>query len=314
MKNLWTILIAGLVGLVLILYMITDQVPFDKVAVVTTFGKASRIINAQPDVDEGGLIWKWPSPVQAVHEFDKRVQTLDVMLEEQQTADSKAIIPSAYMTWRITDPLAFYKSLRNEQQAVRILRDRLRGEKTVLANYSMSQLVSSDPQELKLDEAEQRIRRIIADSVAQQGYGVEIVSVGIKRLLLPAPVTEKVFETMKSTRQKLAQNARSEGQSIADVIRNDAEQASRTILSFADRRAQTIMAEGDAAAAEYYPLYSRNSELAIFLRTLEAYEKIFKEGSTTYILDAKEGVFNQFIERIRSAADPATTPDTPTAP
>lgn len=300
MKNPLTIAVAVIVVLVLAFYMVTYQVPFNQMAVVTTFGAAdeSAVINAD---DKGsGLHWKWPSPIQSVHEFSKGLQFFEDTPEQAQTKDKKLVVVNSYISWKINDPLKFYKTVRTTENAEKLLKDKLRAARSEIGKYDLADLTSKDPKALKLGEVENAIKNLLQSEVDGQGYGVTIVTAGIKHLIFPQSVSKQVNETMKSTRQRLAESARSEGEAIAQQITSDAARASSIILSFANQRAQAIRAEGDAAAAQYYPIYSKNSDLAIFLRTMESYKKIFSKGTTTFVLDAEDSVFELFKKSARN--------------
>ena len=56
----------SLLLLLFVLLLFVFQVRQTEVAVVTTFGKATRPIT------EPGPYWKWPWPVQKVYKFDQR--------------------------------------------------------------------------------------------------------------------------------------------------------------------------------------------------------------------------------------------------
>jgi modulator of FtsH protease HflC len=127
----------------------------------------------------------------------------------------------------------------------------------------------------------------INKKLADNGYGIKAVHLGIRRLLLPQTVTDKVFDRMTESRKRLAQNARSEGQAKATSIRSEANNAQKTILAFAERRAQAIRAEGDQAAIGYFDAFQKDQGFAIFLRQIDALKKVLSHN-TTFILDAKD--------------------------
>jgi len=301
-KNIPMIVLGGLLLSFFLLWAFTFQVAYNEVAVVTRFGKAVpeySHINADPEQPQAGLKFMIPV-VHDVHRFDKRVQVLESQLEEQQTADEQNIVLSVYLTWRIVDPLAFYRAFENVENATSQIRDRLRDAQTVLGTYKLTELTSTEPKAQKLSEAETKIlEKLRADLTAQaaQGkpLGIEYQTVGIRRIVLSEKVADNVFERMRSTRQRKAQRARSEGHSAANDIKARAQSDKQRILAFAERRAQSIRAEGDAAAAQYYAVFNQDERFAIFLRKLEAYKEIFK-NNTTFFLDAKEGLGQEFLK------------------
>ncbi len=289
--------------LVLLASMVLFTVRYNEMAIVTTFGRADAASVKNADGQGAGLHLKWPWPIQEVARvYDARVQVLDDRLEEQQTLDKQDVIVSAYVAWRIVDPLAFYRTLNTTAQAERQLRDRLRDARAQIGRYTFDDLTNLDATRLKLAEAEAAILTRIQTEVEQQGYGVQIQAVGVKRIMLAEPVTQKVFERMRANRQRLAQRARSEGDAAASDIRAKAKSAEQRILAFAEHRAQSIRAEGDAAAAEQYKVFRENEDFAVFLRKIEEYKRILK-NNTTFLLDARSGPFDLFAPP-RTPAEP----------
>ena len=141
-------------------------------------------------------------------------------------------------------------------------------------------MTRSDPNERALAEAEDAIRAGLQAALDEQGYGIEVTAIGIKRLLLPADVTQKVFERMRATRARLAQQAESEGAAVATDIRSSAESARERILRHADLRADQIRAEGRRAVASIYDTFAQDPEFASFQRSLEALEQMFQNNAT----------------------------------
>ncbi len=282
MKNLATLILALLIVLLLAGYMLTYQVRFNQVAVVQTFGAADE--NSVDYGTEGGgavmgnLSFKWIWPIQKVHVYDARVQILETRLEQMQTNDKQTIIPSVFVAWRINAPLAFNTQLRTEDEARKQLLARLRDAKTQISTFTFDQLTNPDGQ--SLNEAEAMIRDSLQSALDQREYGIAIESVGIKRLLLPADVTQKVFERMRATRERLAQQARSEGVAAATDIRGNANSSRERILSFAELRANQIRAEGRRAVADIYQTFKADEDFATFQRSLRALEQMFQNNAT----------------------------------
>ncbi len=302
MKRKKTFYLGLLVSTVLILYMVTFQVSFHESAVVTTFGRAdaNSVHHGDGKGVLGNLSWKWPWPIQKVRYYDRRVQVLDDRLEEQQTLDKQGVIVSAHVAWRIVDPLAFFRSFGNVADAERQIISLLRDARSEVGNYSFEELTTRDRSKLKLDDVETAIGNKLNAALDRQkkegqSWGIQIELVGIRQLLLPEVVTERVFERMRATRQRLAESARSEGERIAKDLESEAISDRETILSFVNRRAQEIRAEGDKEAAIHYDVFKKNEEFAVFLRKLDTYSSALNE-STTFILDANQGIFRELFE------------------
>lgn len=302
MRHKTTFVIGLILAAIFLVYMVTYTVGFNEAAVVTTFGRADEESVYYGSTDDtgmlGNLMFKWPWPVEKVRSYDMRVHVLESRLEEQQTLDKQGVVIEAYVSWRITEPLDFFRSLVTVDAAQQQIRSLLRDARSVIGNYTFDELTSSDESQLQLAEVEreiqERISRGLSDDPAARSWGIEFESVGITRLVLPQPVTTRVFERMRATRERLAQRAMSEGTAAAADIVAQAESARDTILSFAERRAQEIRAEGDAAAAQYYPLFAEAPEFAIFLRKLETYEEVLENNSTFFFDTNTMGLFSEF--------------------
>lgn len=279
MKNLWIVLLAIVIVVGLALFMITYQVQYNELAVVTTFGKATaESVRSGSDGDDG-LHWKWPIPIQSVRRYDARVQLFEDQLEQVQTRDGQAIIVQLYLAWRVEDPLSFFRTLQNFEQAQAELRSLLRDTRSI-GLYTFDELTNADPSRLKLAQAELDMRDAVAQKVADQSYGVKIEAVGVKRIILPNETAQKVFATMRTIRTRMAQGARSEGDAQAQTITNKARSDSQRILAFAQRRAQDIRAEGDEEAAKYYGQFNEEPELAIFLDEMKTLKETLAINAT----------------------------------
>jgi membrane protease subunit HflC len=281
MKNPLAILIGTVLTLALLSRMFLYQVRYDQVAIRTLFDKA----DADSVEERPGLKWRLPWPVHEVTHYSKRLQLLEDRLEELQTADGKSVIVRTYMTWRIADPLAFYVTLKDPSEARRQLASQLREVRGIISEYRLDELVSENREQLALDDIEARARLALERSLDDAGFGIKVETFGIARVILPESTTAKVFETMIATRERLAENALQEGQAQASAIRSEAESARDRILAFVDRRAQAIRSQGDREASAEYEGFARNEEFAIFLRRLEALEKMLKHN-TTFVLSA----------------------------
>jgi modulator of FtsH protease HflC len=295
MKKYGLFIIGVLLVIIFCLYMVTFQVNFDKSVILTTFGKASLENVFNDKGNSSGLHFKWPWPIQKTISLDRRLLIFNDRLEQQETKDKQVVILKTYATWRIKKPLDFYRSLKDIKGGENFLKERLRSARSEIGNFSFNDLTNVNPKKLKISEAEQMILTRMQNDLKQQQCGIEVVSVGISRLILPEAITNSVFARMRRTRLRLAQSARSEGNALARSIRAKADSETSRILAFAEREAQSIRAEGDAAAAQYYNIFKQNEEFAVFLRKLEALEGTLS-NNTTFMLDTQLAPFDLLKE------------------
>jgi modulator of FtsH protease HflC len=303
MKNSFTILMGIVITAALLSYMFLYQVRYDQVAVRTTFDKADDgSVQTEP-----GLKFRLPWPIHKVTHYSKRLQLLEDTVEELQTADGKSVIVKTYLTWRIENPLEFYVTLKDPAEAQRQLSSRLREIRGLISRYRLDQLVNLDKNAIKLDEIENLAKSSLEKSLAQSGYGLKVESVGIYKIVLPESTTQKVFETMITTRERLSENALQEGQAQASAIRSEAESARERILAFAERRAQTIRSKGDREASKEYQSFATNEDFAVFLRKVEALKKML-DHNTTFVLSADSLGILDWFNRDPGQAAPAQRP------
>ncbi len=280
MKNTLILFVGLLVALFLVLSMLLFQVRYDEVAVRTTFGGATE----ESVIHDAGLYFRLPPPIQQVHTYPKRVQLLEDETEEIQTKDGYSVILRTYLAWRVDQPLDYYRRVENVEEQVRPL---LRNLKTIVGRYNFDDLVNTDQSKLKLQEIEEEALKDISAHLSSQNYGIVAEHFGIRRLMLPQEVTQKVFDRMRQARMTMAQRARSEGEEQSVAIRSKADATRQIILAFAENRAQAIRTLGDLEAAEYYKAFQADQDLAIFLRKIETLGKILPHNST-FVLDASQ--------------------------
>ncbi|HID30027.1 MAG TPA: protease modulator HflC [Desulfobacterales bacterium] len=266
------------------------QVQFDEVALVTTFGRATEKSVVNRDGNQAGLHLRWPWPIQKVFRMDRRFFVLEDRLEQQETKDRHVVIAKVFAVWRIDDPLSYYRMFRSHDEAEAFLRERLRATKAEIGRFTFDDLTNTDPAKLKLDEIQQVLLDRMRSDLTGHAGAIDVVDMGISRILLPERITRSVFLRMKQTRQRFAQNARSEGKARAQSITAETKSDKQRIIAFAERVAQNIRAQGDAAAAQHYAEYNKNPEFALFLRKLEALERSLNKN-TTFVLDTDSEPF-----------------------
>ena len=178
MKKLTIILI---VLIALILLTTVFKVDVTEQVVVLQFGKPVRTIQ------NPGLHWKLPTPIQNIVFFDKRLLEYDVQPAEVLSTDKKTLTVDNYVRWRIVDPLLFLQTLQTIPTAITRLDD-------IVYSEIRRELGLHNMQEIITDNREQ-----IMDTVTKASYestlpyGIEIVDVRIKRVDLPQENEESIF-------------------------------------------------------------------------------------------------------------------------
>jgi len=282
--------------------------------VITQFGKP-----VGDPVTKPGLHFKIPF-IQTANRFDKRFLEWDGDPNQVPTKDKRFIWVDTYARWRITDPLLFFQRLRDERGAQSRLDDILDGEtRNAVAMHDLVEVIrcsttrtptvnekGSDELDVnfaKITCGREGIEKIIFDAAAERikkaEYGIELLDFRFKRINYVREVQRKIYERMISERKRIAEKYRSEGQGEASKILGEKERELKRIQSEAYRRAQKIRGDADAEAIAIYAGAYNQSEDARdfyrFLKTMEAYQKVFS-GKDTVILSTK-GEFLELLDK-----------------
>jgi len=254
-----------------------------ELAIVTQFGKYIR------SVEDPGLHLKLPF-IQNLQYFDKRVLEYDASPAEVLTKDKKNLVVDNYARWRITDPLRFYQTVKNEAGAQDRLNDIIYADvREEMAKHDLSEII---------DIRRQGIMDAITKKTAlrAQQYGIKIIDVRIKRADLPPEVEESVYKRMRAERERIAKKYRSEGEEEAAKIRAETDKERAIILAEAYKEAEGLRGEGDAKATTIYAqAFTKDPEFYQFLRTLESYKKVV-DKETTFILNSDSQLF-KYLEK-----------------
>ena len=289
-SRIFTIAVGVLVLAVIVVYLFSFQVRQTETAVKLTFGKESG------KIDNPGLFFKWPWPIQSVVKYEKRLYTFETRLEETLTADKQNVTVSLAVGWRIVDPVKFRQRTGRKGDVTRIQKniDNLVSDKAaVIAKYKLDNLVSTNPEMIKFDVIESEIAdQVTAEAMAQ--FGVAVPLVRIRRLELPEAGAGAVYSRMKEERAKESTKYRSEGKGAAQEIRTRAESVRQRLIARAKADADSIRAEGDAAAAEYYEVFAKNLELAKFLAKIDSLKAILAQR-TTLVIDPSTEPFDILV-------------------
>ena len=259
--------------------------------IITQFGEYKRTIQ-QP-----GLAFKLPF-IQTVNRFDRRILVSDAPQAEYLTQDKKRLVADPVTRWRITDPLLFYKTVREESGARARLDDLVFSElRHEVARHTFAAVIGTK-------------REPIMDAVAASArekareFGIEVVDVRIKRADLPLEVQASVFARMQAEREREAKRYRSEGEEEAAKLRAQTDKERTIVLATSEQQAQVLRGDGDAqAAAIYAGAYGKDPEFYKFLRSLQAYEQFLGKRSTL-LLSAESDLF-RYLGSPHPAASPA---------
>ncbi|MDR1684829.1 MAG: protease modulator HflC [Desulfovibrio sp.] len=224
-----------------------------------------------------GLNFKLPFIQNAVF-FDKRILVFEIAKTESLTSDLKAFEIDNYVCWQITDPLAFYRSLRSEHTA----EDRLRN---IVYSQLRAAIGSRELNEVVFSKRTDIMEEVLKKSDDQaHDYGVTIVDVRIKRTDLPN--RQAIINRMNAERTRMANKYRYEGESEDRRIRSEAEMQRDVILAQANRGGIVIRGKAEARAMDIYAVaLAEDPEFYEFYKSLEIYRKSFKDNTRVILSD-----------------------------
>ena len=275
-----------IIGLVLIASLISTSmftVHLTQTAVLIELSKPKEIIT------EPGLYFKIPV-LQKVRYFSKQLLDNDSPPTEVITRDKKNLLIDNFSLYRIIDPLKFLETVRTENGARSRLDDIVYSELRVeIGTHDLMDVVTEN-------------RNLIMAKVTAQSnikaaeYGIEMADVRIKRVDLPPEIANSIFNRMRTERQRIAMEYRSEGKEESTKIRAQTDKEKTILIAEAYKQEQTIRGQGDGQATKIYAdSFSKDPKFYNFIRSMEAYKKSLKTGTT--ILLSEDSEFLNFLNK-----------------
>lgn len=240
---------------------------------------------------EPGLHLKMPL-INNVRKFDKRILTIDQQPERFLTAEKKDLIVDSYVKWRIADVEQYFKTTQGDQaQAGRLLYQNINnGLRDEFGKRTVQEVIAGDRTEIMsimTAEATEKAKTL----------GIEVIDVRIKKIDLPARVSDSVYRRMRAERERVARDFRSKGAEAAERIRADADRQRSVILAEAYRDSEIVRGEGDAKATDIYAdAFSKNEDFFRFNRSVNAYKNTFSTAEDVILLEPDSEYFRYFKE------------------
>ena len=259
----------------------------NKYTLVKQFGKIERI------VDEAGLSFKIPF-IQSTDTLPKQILIYDLAASEVFTMDKKTMVADSYVLWRINDPQLFVQTLNSQvaNAESRINAQVFMSMKNIISSLDQTEVINGRDGELT-----KMIMGNIGDSMEQ--YGIELITVEIKRLDLPDDNKNAVYERMISERNNIAASYIAEGEAEATKIRTQTDYEITVSISEAKAEAEATVAAGEA---EYMKVLSKvysdqsRSDFYTFVLSLDAAKASLVGENKTLILDEDSPIAQIFNE------------------
>jgi len=243
-------------------------------------------------IQEPGLAFKLPF-IQDVTYYEKRVLSLIPQdAQEVILSDQKRLMVDAYARYKITDPLLFYQTVRNENGA--------RGRLEAIIDSSVRRALGNETLGSILTGQRNDITRSIGDEVNQSvvSLGLQIIDVRLRRADYPDATSQNIFNRMKSERTREAKEFRATGEEEAQKIRSAAEKTRTVIISEAQQIAQETRGGGDSEAIRIYAdSFGQDAEFFAFYRSMEAYRKSFGQSDTSMVLSPNSSFFRYLLNK-----------------
>lgn len=279
-------------------------------AIIVQFGEPIGDVISEP-----GL--KVKLPWQNVRRFDKRLLVWDGDVTQIPTLGREFILVDTTARWRISDPLLFLTSVRDEAGARTRLDDIVDSVvRDMVSSTELEEIVRSKDWEVDMDdladpaladrgdvnlEQQPKLgRELLETEILERArdsmptLGIELDDVRVKRVNYIDSVRRQVENRMIAERQSIAERFRSEGQGRSQEILGNMERDLRRIRSEAERRAEEIRGEADAEATKIYgEAFGAEPEFYSFFRTLESYRAL---GPNATIMLSADSDFFRYLE------------------
>jgi membrane protease subunit HflC len=246
-------------------------------AIVLRFGEPIRTVNATPD-DSPGLKVKVPF-LEKVLKFDKRILKFEPTEAEVTARDQNRLIVDAFVRYRISDPLQFYRGLRTVETA----QDRLSSMVNSALREQLGSVTIDEIINARRAELMTRTRDEVAKRAKASNFGIQVIDLRIRRADYPQANTDAVYKRMATARQQQAAQYRAEGK-----------QQAQQIVGEANKEGERIRGEADAERAKIFAQsFGQDPSFAAFYRSMAAYEASLGQD-TTMVLSPDSDFFKYF--------------------
>jgi membrane protease subunit HflC len=280
-------------------------------AILVQFGEPIGDVITEP-----GLQFK--APWQQVRYFDKRLLVWDGDVTQIPTLGREFILVDTTARWRISEPLRFLRSVRDEQGARTRLDDIIDSVvRDMVSSTELEEIIRSkdwdvdlealedpalaDRSDVDLQQRPKLGRELLEQEILARArrlmpeLGIKLSDVRVKRVNYISSVRQQVESRMIAERQSIAERFRSEGQGRSQEILGEMERELRTIRSVAERTAEEIRGKADAEATRIYgQAFGADPEFYAFFRTLESYRAL---GANSTLMVRADSDYFRYLQR-----------------
>ncbi|HYK71824.1 MAG TPA: FtsH protease activity modulator HflK [Pseudoneobacillus sp.] len=288
LKRVYTIV--GLIFLISILSILAFTtwytVDESEQAVILTFGKVEQGLN------EPGLHFKLPWPIQSVEKLSKETFSLQFGYEEKDgqvkefpnetkmiTGDENIVLADLVVQWKITNPAQY---LYNADKPEEILYDATSASlRSIIGSSKIDDALTSGKAEIEAD-----VRDLLSELISKYDIGISILAVKLQDVELPNDEVRKAFTNVTDAREMMNTKI-NEAKKYRNKRTNEAQGEKDALISAAqgDKAARIERARGDVSVFnKLYVEYSKSPDITRQRLVLETIEEVLP-NTEIYIMN-----------------------------
>lgn len=289
LKRIYTILglVIGILILGLVAFTTWYTVDESEQAVLLTFGKVEE------GVEEPGLNFKLPWPIQSVEKLSKETFSLQFGFEENEdgvikefpeetkmiTGDENIVLADLVVQWKINEPSKYLYNADNPEE---ILRDATSASlRSIIGNSAIDDALTSGKAEI-----EGNVHDLLSQLIKKYDIGISILAVKLQDVELPNDEVRQAFTQVTDARETMNTKL-NEANKYKNQKENEAAGEEKAIISRAqgDKTARVEAARGSVAVFnELYAEYKNNPDITRQRLVLETLEQVLP-GTEIYIMN-----------------------------
>ncbi len=282
-------------------------VDYAEFAYVTRFGQPVATHDGE---SAAGLHFKMPWPIDSVLRVDHRLQSFDLPATEALTRDpttgtvDKTLTVDAFMTWRVPDSVAadqFIRSVGTPQQVKRVLAPRITGRlASIISGMTLEELISVADDDKTEARSEKLLQQLLSDDLrakVRSEYGIEIVTLRVRRLSYPEAVRSSIYERIRSERGRKVAEYENQGRREAAEIVSKADKDRREIEADAKAKKQLLEGQADVTADRLRnEAHAKDPEFYAFLQKLKSLQAALMDTKDVLLLSLNHELFRMLRE------------------
>jgi modulator of FtsH protease HflK len=276
-------------------------------AVIITFGKVEEGVN------EPGLHFKLPWPIQAVETLSKETFSLQFGYEEKDgevkefpeetkmiTGDENIVLADLVVQWKITDPAKYLFNAENPEQI--LYNSTSASLRSIIGSSKIDDALTSGKAEI---EAE--VRDLLSTLVEKYDIGISILAVKLQDVELPNDEVRKAFTNVTDARETMNTKINEAGK-YRNKRTNEAkgEEAALKSKAQGDKAARIETARGDVSVFnKLYAEYATNPDITRQRLIIETLEQVLPNAEI-YIMNDNGDTLKYFPIRPLENQQPKT--------